>query len=149
MTGDYDGAPDIDVLTRGIEQGMVDLLALLATSAAAGKPRKRAKRRVAARASGTPSAAHVRSEGRLPAAAAARNGAKAAAKPARAAAKPTAGAAKPADATRPAEAEPAGKTKPAGKRSAPASARRARTASREAARSARRQRNGEVADFDA
>jgi diacylglycerol O-acyltransferase / wax synthase len=28
VTGDYDGAPDIDVLTRGIERGMDDLLAL-------------------------------------------------------------------------------------------------------------------------
>ena len=29
VTGDYDGAPDIDVLTAGIERGMDDLLALL------------------------------------------------------------------------------------------------------------------------
>ena len=29
VTGDYDGAPDIDVLTEGIEHGMADLLALL------------------------------------------------------------------------------------------------------------------------
>ncbi len=28
VTGDYDGAPDIDVLTKGIEHGMVDLLAI-------------------------------------------------------------------------------------------------------------------------
>ena len=26
VTGDYDGAPDIDVLTAGIEAGLVDLL---------------------------------------------------------------------------------------------------------------------------
>jgi diacylglycerol O-acyltransferase / wax synthase len=29
ITGDYDGAPDIDVLTAGIKRGMTDLLALL------------------------------------------------------------------------------------------------------------------------
>ena len=29
VTGDYDGAPDIDVLTAGIKRGMTDLLALL------------------------------------------------------------------------------------------------------------------------
>jgi WS/DGAT/MGAT family acyltransferase len=29
VTGDYDGAPDIDVLTRGIERGMDDLLAIV------------------------------------------------------------------------------------------------------------------------
>jgi WS/DGAT/MGAT family acyltransferase len=37
VTGDYDGAPDIDVLTAGIERGMEDLLALL-------EPPKRARR---------------------------------------------------------------------------------------------------------
>ncbi len=37
VTGDYDGAPDIDVLTAGITQGMSDLLALVA-------PRPRARR---------------------------------------------------------------------------------------------------------
>jgi len=41
VTGDYDGAPDIDVLTAGIEQGMRDLLALLAPA----KPRRRAASR--------------------------------------------------------------------------------------------------------
>jgi diacylglycerol O-acyltransferase / wax synthase len=30
VTGDYDGAPDIGVLTEGIERGMSDLLALTA-----------------------------------------------------------------------------------------------------------------------
>jgi diacylglycerol O-acyltransferase len=33
VTGDYDGAPDIEVLTQGIRQGIDDLLAL------AGKPK--------------------------------------------------------------------------------------------------------------
>jgi hypothetical protein len=28
VTGDYDGAPDIDVLCRGIEDGMAELLAV-------------------------------------------------------------------------------------------------------------------------
>ncbi len=37
VTGDYDGAPDIDVLTTGITQGMSDLLAL-------ATPRPRARR---------------------------------------------------------------------------------------------------------
>jgi diacylglycerol O-acyltransferase len=36
VTGDYDGAPDIEVLTAGIEQGMSDLLALSAPP----KPRR-------------------------------------------------------------------------------------------------------------
>ena len=30
VTGDYDGAPDIDILTTGIERGMDDLLAIAA-----------------------------------------------------------------------------------------------------------------------
>jgi WS/DGAT/MGAT family acyltransferase len=38
VTGDYDGAPDIDVLTSGIERGMEDLLAL-------AEPPKRARRK--------------------------------------------------------------------------------------------------------
>jgi diacylglycerol O-acyltransferase len=41
VTGDYDGAPDIDVLTRGIERGMDELLAL-AEPEPAPKPPKRA-----------------------------------------------------------------------------------------------------------
>jgi diacylglycerol O-acyltransferase / wax synthase len=47
ITGDYDGAPDIDVLAKGIERGMDDLLALLPppdVKRNGGKPaRKRAK----------------------------------------------------------------------------------------------------------
>jgi WS/DGAT/MGAT family acyltransferase len=43
ITGDYDGAPDIDVLAAGIERGMVDLLALVTPAKQAhrngGKPR--------------------------------------------------------------------------------------------------------------
>jgi WS/DGAT/MGAT family acyltransferase len=35
VTGDYDGAPDVDVLTAGIERGMDDLLALTAKAAGA------------------------------------------------------------------------------------------------------------------
>jgi diacylglycerol O-acyltransferase len=41
VTGDYDGAPDIDVLTSGIERGMDELLAL-AKPEPAPKPPKRA-----------------------------------------------------------------------------------------------------------
>jgi diacylglycerol O-acyltransferase len=41
ITGDYDGAPDIDVLSAGIERGMEDLLAL-------AEPPKRARRKPAA-----------------------------------------------------------------------------------------------------
>ena len=44
VTGDYDGAPDIDVLTDGISQGMNDLLQL-------ASPPKRAARRPARRVS--------------------------------------------------------------------------------------------------
>jgi hypothetical protein len=47
VTGDYDGAPDIDVLTAGIERGMDDLLALVAPKskpAPARSRRSRAKR---------------------------------------------------------------------------------------------------------
>jgi hypothetical protein len=42
VTGDYDGAPDIDVLTSGIERGMHDLLAL-------AEPPKRARRKPSAK----------------------------------------------------------------------------------------------------
>ena len=48
VTGDYDGAPDIDVLTAGIERGMDDLLALLAPA----KPARAARRNGAKRANG-------------------------------------------------------------------------------------------------
>ncbi len=41
VTGDYDGAPDIDVLTAGIERGMEALLKLAGSAAA---PRRRAPR---------------------------------------------------------------------------------------------------------
>jgi diacylglycerol O-acyltransferase / wax synthase len=53
VTGDYDGAPDIDVLTAGIGRGMEQLLALLAP--VAKSPPRRARRsrpKAAARASG-------------------------------------------------------------------------------------------------
>jgi diacylglycerol O-acyltransferase / wax synthase len=46
VTGDYDGAPDIDVLTAGIERGMEDLLALSAAP-------KRTPRAPRAKARGT------------------------------------------------------------------------------------------------
>jgi WS/DGAT/MGAT family acyltransferase len=45
VTGDYDGAPDIDVLTAGIETGMDDLLAL----APPARPGRNGRRRVSAR----------------------------------------------------------------------------------------------------
>jgi WS/DGAT/MGAT family acyltransferase len=51
VTGDYDGAPDIDVLTEGIAKGMKDLLALVPQPAAAasGKSaRPKSKQRSAA-----------------------------------------------------------------------------------------------------
>jgi WS/DGAT/MGAT family acyltransferase len=38
VTGDYDGAPDIDVLTAGITRGMDDLLALVPPAIGDGKP---------------------------------------------------------------------------------------------------------------
>jgi diacylglycerol O-acyltransferase len=43
VTGDYDGAPDIDVLTTGIERGMEDLLAALAPPAPARRARAKAR----------------------------------------------------------------------------------------------------------
>jgi diacylglycerol O-acyltransferase len=49
VTGDYDGAPDIDVLTGGIARGMKDLLALAdPPPAPVVRPRSRAKRAKAA-----------------------------------------------------------------------------------------------------
>jgi WS/DGAT/MGAT family acyltransferase len=42
ITGDYDGAPDVDVLSAGIKRGMEDLLAL-------AEPPKRARRKPAAK----------------------------------------------------------------------------------------------------
>ena len=41
VTGDYDGASDIDVLARGIERGMRDLLA--AASPPPGRPSRRGR----------------------------------------------------------------------------------------------------------
>jgi WS/DGAT/MGAT family acyltransferase len=46
VTGDYDGAPDIDVLTSGIERGMQDLLAL-------AEPATRSRRKPAAKRAAT------------------------------------------------------------------------------------------------
>ncbi len=51
ITGDYDGAPDIDALAAGIEHGMDDLLALVQPAKSAtrngGKPRGAAKKKAA------------------------------------------------------------------------------------------------------
>lgn len=44
VTGDYDGAPDVDVLTSGIERGMADLLALVAPPAPAVRTKSRTAR---------------------------------------------------------------------------------------------------------
>jgi WS/DGAT/MGAT family acyltransferase len=49
VTGDYDGAPDIEVLTDGIEQGMRDLLAVAYPPA---PPARRRTRSAAAKAAG-------------------------------------------------------------------------------------------------
>jgi diacylglycerol O-acyltransferase / wax synthase len=57
VTGDYDGAPDIDVLATGIERGMGDLLALLSPS----KPARRNGRKRAAARTRTPAAASAKS----------------------------------------------------------------------------------------
>ena len=48
VTGDYDGAPDIDVLTAGIEQGMRDLLAIAYPPAATSRGKARVARAKAA-----------------------------------------------------------------------------------------------------
>jgi WS/DGAT/MGAT family acyltransferase len=54
VTGDYDGAPDIDVLTKGIETGMSDLLAIAdpppAPKAKSAKPKPKAKAKAKAKA---------------------------------------------------------------------------------------------------
>jgi diacylglycerol O-acyltransferase len=89
VTGDYDGAPDIEALTDGIERGMHDLLAL--SSPAAGARRAPAKKKAlfASNSSGTKlnggkrTAAHVRDGGKLATAAPSRSGAKTAGKPTR------------------------------------------------------------------
>jgi diacylglycerol O-acyltransferase len=49
VTGDYDGAPDIDVLTAGIGRGMDDLLALVIRSPGDAVRRRDAGRRAGAR----------------------------------------------------------------------------------------------------
>jgi diacylglycerol O-acyltransferase len=49
VTGDYDGAPDIDVLTAGIGRGMDDLLALVIRSQGDAVRRRDAGRRAGAR----------------------------------------------------------------------------------------------------
>jgi hypothetical protein len=75
VTGDYDGAPDIDALTAGIEQGMRDLLGLPSPPKRARRPRK--KPAVASVGNGgKPAAAHIRNGGKLAAAAPTRNGGK-------------------------------------------------------------------------
>ena len=43
VTGDYDGAPDVDVLTAGVEHGMDDLLALVQPVNAKAKPKARTR----------------------------------------------------------------------------------------------------------
>lgn len=53
VTGDYDGAPDIDVLTKGIERGMTDLLAIAEpppAPARKAKPKAKPKAKVKAKA---------------------------------------------------------------------------------------------------
>jgi diacylglycerol O-acyltransferase / wax synthase len=57
VTGDYDGAPDIDVLTAGIERGMDDLLALVSPA----KPARRNGGKPAAARTRTPAAASSKS----------------------------------------------------------------------------------------
>ena len=47
VTGDYDGAPDIEVLTKGISRGMKELLAIAEPPAKKGKKPKAAKRAAA------------------------------------------------------------------------------------------------------
>jgi WS/DGAT/MGAT family acyltransferase len=78
VTGDYDGAPDIDVLTSSIEQGMDDLLALAApTKGARGRGRKRMAASVlSVQNGGSATSPYVRNGGKLSTAGAARNGGK-------------------------------------------------------------------------
>jgi diacylglycerol O-acyltransferase / wax synthase len=56
VTGDYDGAPDIDVLTRGIRSGMDDMLALLPRPTAKTKTKAKAKARAARAGAGAAAA---------------------------------------------------------------------------------------------
>ena len=51
VTGDYEGAPDIDVLTAGIEHGMDELLALARPPVEKAAPRRASKRAPAKRSS--------------------------------------------------------------------------------------------------
>ncbi len=44
VTGDFDAAPDLDVLCGGIEAGMAELLDAAAAASPAGRPRKRSRR---------------------------------------------------------------------------------------------------------
>jgi diacylglycerol O-acyltransferase len=53
VTGDYDGAPDIDALTAGIARGMDDLLALVAPAPKARRGRDSIRRRPGAAAAGS------------------------------------------------------------------------------------------------
>jgi diacylglycerol O-acyltransferase / wax synthase len=50
VTGDYDGAPDIDVLTAGIRRGLDDLLAIVSPKRPAHKEKRRATDKATARA---------------------------------------------------------------------------------------------------
>ncbi len=50
VTGDYDGAPDIDVLTTGIERGMADLMAIADPPSAPRKAKAKAKTKAKAKA---------------------------------------------------------------------------------------------------
>jgi hypothetical protein len=50
VTGDYDGAPDIDVLTKGIERGMNDLLAIAEPPVRKVKPKAKGKAKSKAKA---------------------------------------------------------------------------------------------------
>jgi diacylglycerol O-acyltransferase / wax synthase len=52
VTGDYDGAPDIDVLTTGIERGMKELLALAAPPPPSRRAPRRSSKRAPAKAAG-------------------------------------------------------------------------------------------------
>jgi WS/DGAT/MGAT family acyltransferase len=80
VTGDYDGAPDIDVLTSGIERAMDELLALVVVE----QPAKLARRAGAKRAAkGAGRAATSRRNGAKRASAAGQNGHKPAGTPVR------------------------------------------------------------------
>ena len=50
VTGDYDGAPDVDVLTAGIERGMAELLAIAEPPAPAARAKAKAKAKPRAKA---------------------------------------------------------------------------------------------------